>query len=62
MDLVPEHVQAWAQSLGLDLSGDDLTEVTYRLNGLLDALAPLGGLPLDTVEPGPWTPDPEGRW
>lgn len=60
MDLSPEHVRAFARSLGLDLTGDDLAEVTHRLNGLLDALGPLGELPLDSVEPVPWTPVPEG--
>lgn len=35
------------------MTTEDLVEVTHRLNGLLEALAPLAALPLDTVEPIP---------
>jgi aspartyl-tRNA(Asn)/glutamyl-tRNA(Gln) amidotransferase subunit A len=55
--LSPEQVQLLAAALDLSLSGDDLTEVTHRLNAFLVALAPLGDLPLASVEPVPaWTP------
>lgn len=57
MDLTPEHVQGLAEALGLSLAAEDLAEVTHRLNGLLDALAPLQALPLDTVEPVPAPPE-----
>jgi hypothetical protein len=59
--LTPEHVQAMAAAVGLSLTGDDLTEVTHRLNGLLEALQPLDDLPLDSVEPLPILPDEGSR-
>ena len=46
-----------AASLGLPVTPDDVAEVTHRLNALLEALAPLADLPLDTVEPLPILPD-----
>ena len=55
-DLVPTEVRALAAALGLHPSDDDLEEVTHRLNAMRDALAPLAGLPLHTVEPNPPTP------
>lgn len=56
-DLTTEQVSALATALGLPLTPDDLAEVTHRLNALLEALAPLGDLPLETVEPVPVLPD-----
>jgi hypothetical protein len=56
-DLVPADVRALAAALGLALTGDDLAEVTHRLNAMRDALAPLADLPLDTVVPTPPSPD-----
>jgi len=50
-DLTSEQVGALATALGLPLTPDDLTEVTHRLNALIEALAPLVELPLQTVEP-----------
>jgi hypothetical protein len=55
-DLTTDEVEALAQSLGLSPTPDDLVEVTHRLNAMRDALAPLAGLPLDTVEPAPPAP------
>ena len=55
-DLTPADVQALAAAFGLRLAGEDLTEVTHRLNAMRDALAPLADLPLDTVLPAPPTP------
>jgi hypothetical protein len=55
--LSPQQVRALARALGLPMTAEDLAEVTHRLNGLLDALAPLEALPLDTVEPVPTPPD-----
>jgi hypothetical protein len=55
--LSPQQVRALARALGLPMTAEDLAEVTHRLNGLLDALAPLEALPLDTVEPVPAPPD-----
>ena len=59
--LTPAHVQAMAAAVGLPLAGDDLTEVTHRLNGLFEALQPLDDLPLDSVEPLPILPDEDPR-
>ena len=56
-DLAPAEVQALAAAFGLSLSGEDLAEVTHRLNAMRDALAPLGALPLLDVPPAPPEPD-----
>jgi hypothetical protein len=58
-DLTPDHVRALATAAGLSLTDDDLAEVTHRVNAFVEALAPLGGLPLDTVEPLPVAPEAE---
>jgi hypothetical protein len=52
-DLTTDHVAALAAALGLPVTPDDLVEVTHRLNALVEALAPLADLPLETVEPTP---------
>jgi hypothetical protein len=52
-DLTPEQVGALAAALDLPVTPDDLAEVTHRLNALIEALAPLADLPLETVEPVP---------
>jgi hypothetical protein len=52
-DLTPEQVRAQVEALGLPVTDDDVMEVTHRLNGFLDALAPLADLPLRDVEPVP---------
>ncbi|HEU5320870.1 MAG TPA: hypothetical protein VFX28_08705 [Methylomirabilota bacterium] len=52
-DLTPPAVRVFAAALGLALDGEDLEEVTHRLNAFLDALAPLDDLGLDGVEPAP---------
>lgn len=56
-ELTTDQVFAMAAALGLPVTPDDLVEVTHRLNALLEALAPLATLPLDTVEPVPVLPD-----
>jgi len=56
-ELTTDQVFAMAGALGLPVTPDDLVEVTHRLNALLEALAPLATLPLDTVEPIPVLPD-----
>jgi len=58
-DLSPDQVRALAAAAGLTLTDDDLAEVTHRVNAFVEALAPLGGLPLDSVEPLPITPEPQ---
>jgi hypothetical protein len=50
-DLTTDQVAALAAALGLPATADDVTEVTHRLNALIDALAPLAELPLESVEP-----------
>ena len=52
-DLTREQVGALAAALGLPVTPDDVTEVTHRLNALIEALAPLTDLPLEMVEPVP---------
>lgn len=56
-ELTTDQVSAMAAALGLPTTPDDLVEVTHRLNALLEALAPLATLPLDTAEPVPVLPD-----
>ena len=52
-ELTAEQVGALAAALGLPVTPEDVTEVTHRLNALIDALAPLADLPLETVDPVP---------
>lgn len=59
-DLTAETVAALAAALGLPVTPDDLSEVTHRLNALLEALAPLAELQLETVEPVPGLSDDPG--
>jgi hypothetical protein len=56
-DLTADQVRALAAAAGLALTDDDLAEVTHRVNAFVEALAPLGRLPLDTVEPLPVAPE-----
>jgi hypothetical protein len=58
-DLSPEQVRALAVAAGLPLTDEDLHEVTHRVNAFVGALAPLAGLPLDTIEPLPTEPETE---
>jgi hypothetical protein len=58
--MTPDQVRAMAAALGLPMTDDDVTEVTHRLQALLEALAPLADLPLDTVEPAPVLPEVGG--
>lgn len=59
VDLTADQVRAIANSVSLPVGDDDLAEVTHRLNAFLAALAPLAGLPLESVEPAPSLPEPE---
>ena len=52
-DLTTGEIGALASALGLPVTPEDVTEVTHRLNALIEALAPLADLPLETVEPVP---------
>ena len=55
-DLTQAEVSALATAAGLTVTPDDLVEVTHRLNAFLEALAPLGALPLEDAEPVPFLP------
>ena len=57
--LTPDEVATLARAGGLRVLTDDLPEVTVRVNAFLDGLAPLDGLPLETVQPIPALPHPE---
>jgi hypothetical protein len=60
-DLTTDQVGALAAALGLPVTPEDVAEVTHRLNALIDALAPLAELPLETIEPVPALGDPSAR-
>ncbi|HYB69683.1 MAG TPA: hypothetical protein VEH80_03380 [Candidatus Bathyarchaeia archaeon] len=55
-ELTPAEVSAQAAAVGLSLDGDDLLEVTHRLNAFLAALAGLAALDLTAAEPWPTSP------
>ena len=55
-DLAPDQVQAFAAAAGLPLDGDDLAEVTHRLNAFVEALGGLAALDLSGAEPTPAPP------
>jgi len=55
-DLTEAEVAALSNAAGLPMTSEDLVEVTHRLNAFLEALAPLAALPLDAIEPVPFTP------
>ena len=57
-EITTAQVLALAEALRLPIPAEDLAEVTHRLNAFLDALGPLGDLPLAAVEPVPILPDP----
>jgi hypothetical protein len=52
-DLTTGEISALAVALGLPVTPEDVTEVTHRLNALIEALATLADLPLEMVEPVP---------
>jgi Asp-tRNA(Asn)/Glu-tRNA(Gln) amidotransferase C subunit len=55
--LTTDHVAALAAALGLQISSEDLLEVTHRLNAVIEVLEPLAALQLETVEPTPGLSD-----
>ena len=61
-DLTDAQVRAMGQALGLDIVGDDLSEVRHRLNAFIEALGPLRDLPASGPEavPAPVDPDRAG--
>lgn len=55
-DLDPDQVRGLAAAVGLLLDGEDLAEVTHRLNAFVDALGGLAALDLSEAEPSPAVP------
>ena len=58
-ELRPGDVREMTAALGLAPTDEDITEVTHRLNALLEVLASLSDLPLDSVEPLHRLTDPD---
>ena len=52
-DLTKEQVNAMGHAVGLDIQDPELTEVTYNLNALLEALEDVNPPGLDAIEPLP---------
>jgi len=52
-ELTKEEVRGLGHAVGLDIQDPELTEVTYSLNALLEALDPINPPGLDKIEPLP---------
>ena len=52
-DLTKEQVTALGRAVNLDIPDPELTEVTYNINALLQALDGINPPSLDTIEPLP---------
>ncbi len=52
-DLTKEEVRAMGHAVGLEIQDPELTEVTYSLNALLEALDGINPPGLENVEPLP---------
>jgi hypothetical protein len=52
-DLSKDEVRALGHAVGLEIQDPELTEVTYSLNALLEALDALNPPGLESVEPLP---------
>ena len=52
-DLTKEEVVALGHAVGLEIQDPELTEVTYSLNAILEALDQINPPGLDDVEPLP---------
>jgi hypothetical protein len=61
IELTPDQVRALAAGAGLPLDGDDLAEVTHRLNAFVEVLGGLAALDLTGAEPAP-TPPPDSSY
>lgn len=55
-DLTKEQVEALLQTMGYDVPEPDLTEVTYRINALMDGMRELDSLNVFDTEPWPVPP------
>ncbi len=59
-DLTDQEVQALGRSVGLNIQEPELSQVTYSLNALLEAMAAIEVPGVNAVEPLPLIlPDPE---
>lgn len=52
-DLTKEEVRALGHAVGLEIQDPELTEVTYSLNAILEALEEINPPGLENVEPLP---------
>ena len=52
-DLTPQEVKGMGHAVGLEIEEPELTEVTYSLNAILEALDNINPPGLDDVEPLP---------
>jgi hypothetical protein len=52
-DLTKDEVRAMGHAVGLEIPDPELTEVTYSLNAILEALAAINPPGLENVEPLP---------
>jgi Asp-tRNA(Asn)/Glu-tRNA(Gln) amidotransferase C subunit len=52
-DLTKEEIRALGHAVGLEIQEPELTEVTYSLNALLEALEAINPAELEYVEPLP---------
>jgi hypothetical protein len=57
-DLTIEEVRSLGHAVGLEIQDPELTEVTYSLNALLEALEELNPPELEKIEPLPIIPPP----
>ena len=53
VDLTKDEIVALGHAVGLEIREPDLTEVTYSLNALLEALDEINPPGLESVEPLP---------
>jgi hypothetical protein len=53
VDLTTEEIRALGHAVGLEIPEPELTEVTYSLNALLEALEAINPAELEYVEPLP---------
>jgi hypothetical protein len=53
VDLTKDEVRALGHAVGLEIQDPELTEVTYSLNALLEALDALNPPGLENIEPLP---------
>ena len=52
-DLTKEEVRALGHAVGLEIQDPELTEVTYSLNAILEALEGINPPGLENIEPLP---------